>query len=126
MDNYEYGLTPDQVEEVLKLGLTPWQFENVRTGYGSGNRAEVIEIFKQRQANGLPIPKPRFEKYNSVNEESAILFYLAIMIIAIIFTERWLIWIFTTIVYVCYITRHDREDRKRYSKYIKERKKNNE
>ena len=49
MDNYNYGLTPEQVKEVLELGLTPWQFENVRGRY-IGNRAQVIEIFKKLKA----------------------------------------------------------------------------
>lgn len=119
MDNYNYGLTPEQVKEVLALGLTPWQFERVRGRY-IGNRAQVIEIFKKLKAEGKPIPLPYEDHPNTMDNGTATFFWIAIILVSIIFKEMWLIWIFATIIYFWHITRHERENQKEFEAYQKE------
>lgn len=126
MENDNYGLTPEQVKEVLELGLTPKQFELVRGNYGINSRtakehrAEVIEIFKRRKAQGKPIPTPCYDHPNTMDNDSATFFWIAIMLIAIIFKERWIIWIFATAVYMLHMTRHERKNQKEFDEFKKQ------
>lgn len=45
---------------------------------------------------------------NTMNNSTATVLYIIIMLVAIIFVDRWLIWIFASIVYFRFITRYER------------------
>ena len=57
---------------------------------------------------------------NTMDDGTATFFYIAIMLIAIIFKERWFIWIAATIRYVFHMTRHERAAEMRKNKKMEE------
>lgn len=55
----------------------------------------------------------RSDHPNTMDNGTATFFWVVIMIIAAIFKDRWLIWIFATVVWLLHITRHERAAAKR-------------
>ncbi|MBQ3225492.1 MAG: hypothetical protein IJB48_00385 [Clostridia bacterium] len=89
-----HGLTPEQAKEVLELGLTPWEFENLKGNYitnsrtANEHRQEVIEILKRRKAEGRPITKAHYESVGTTDNLTATFFWVAAMVVGTIFKDR--------------------------------------
>lgn len=56
------------------------------------------DIGSQKYIDNLDIP-------NAMDDGVALLFYIMVMLVGIIFNDRWLIWIFATIAYLCHVFR---------------------
>ena len=67
----------------------------------SGSKTEV------NSTKGLELHKNHDSIYTMGNSEATIL-YIIVMLGAIIFKDRWLIWIAATFVYYWHMTRHSR------------------
>ena len=52
---------------------------------------------------------------STMENSTATVLYIIIMLVGIIFTDRWLLWIFASIVYFRFITRYERR-KKEYEK----------
>ena len=48
---------------------------------------------------------------STMENSTATVLYIIIMLVGIIFTDRWLLWIFASIVYFRFITRYERRKR---------------
>lgn len=78
-----------------------------------GKEEHRIKLLKE---NGQPIPPPdtrsweekiyvEVDKYGTIDNATATIWYIIIMAIGLVFNSRWLIWIIATAVYYKHINR---------------------
>ena len=59
---------------------------------------EAPKIGSQEYIDKCDIP-------GAMDDGVALLLYIVVMVVGIIFNDRWLIWIFATIIYLCHVFR---------------------
>lgn len=76
-------------------------------------RLEEVWI-KDLEAKGLKpfdknqVPKKYCDHPNTIENSTATLLYIVVMLVGSIFKGNWVIWIIATVVWARFITRHDR------------------
>ena len=51
-------------------------------------------------------PNKQYDHPNTMEDSSAIILYIIVMLAGVIFLDRWLIWIVATVIFIRFITRH--------------------
>lgn len=122
--NY-HGCTEEQVERILALGLTPWQFENIKGNYYTRERGyaahkeAVLKILEKRKAEGKPIPKPN-ENGSILDHESSLFFGVTGAIGALLFSGGWILSAGILGKMLSNITRDKRKNAEEYDKFKEE------
>lgn len=69
------------------------------------------EIDKNNSMKVRPMTKEEFygdcDHPNTMENSTATIFYIIIMVVGAIFYDRWLIWVAATIIYLSHIFRHE-------------------
>ena len=72
-------------------------------------RDEGLEPMFDEDGNSLiPPEKETFDHPNTMENSTATVLWVVIMVVGSIFKDNWLIWIFATFIWFRFITRHDR------------------
>jgi hypothetical protein len=86
--------------------------------YKEKERIRIEELNKERTERQRKYEESiaYMDHPNTLDNGTATFFYIAIMLIAIIFKERWFIWIAATIRYIFHVTRYERDAEMRKNK----------
>lgn len=72
-------------------------------------RKQGIEPTFDEDGNSLiPPKKPTYDHPNTMENSTATILWIVVMIVGSIFKDRWMLWIVATVIWAKFITRHDR------------------
>lgn len=72
-------------------------------------RAKGLEpLFDEDGNPTIPPKKETFDHPNTMENSSATVLWIVVMVVGSIFKARWLLWIIATVIWVRFITRHHR------------------
>ena len=56
--------------------------------------------------------KPNYDSPYTMNNGTAIVLYIVVMIVGTIFNDRWVIWVSATIILIAFLNRHNKKKKK--------------
>lgn len=68
---------------------------------------------KQGAQNAQPPKEEHYDHPSTMENSTATVLYIIVMIVGAIFIDRWLIWIMATFIYLKFITRHSKTKKKK-------------
>ena len=63
-------------------------------------------------AEGEEEKKPNYDSPYTMNNGTAIVLYIVVMIVGTIFNDRWVIWVSATIMLIGFLNRHNKKRKK--------------
>lgn len=63
-------------------------------------------------AEGEEEKKPNYDSPYTMNNGTAIVLYIVVMIVGTIFNDRWVIWVSATIMLIGFLNRHNKKKKK--------------
>lgn len=103
------ALTPEDYREIFRRSnefMDEW------------HKSRLEDRKKELERQGLVMQEPSEDKEdrfhgdgdhpNTMENSSAIVLYIIVMVGGAIFNDRWLIWIFATVIFFKFITRHNK------------------
>ncbi len=69
-------------------------------------KIKVLEESKNIDDKQIETQNTHYDHPNTMEDSSAIILYIVVMLGGVIFIDRWLIWIVATVIFVRFITRH--------------------
>lgn len=115
----------ERTERILALGLTPFQFDNIKGNYcilekGSSTHTEaVLQAFEKMKAEGKPIPKPN-ENGSILDHESSLFFGITGAIGSLLFQGGGILSALFLGNMFGDITQYKRENKREYNKFVSE------
>ena len=86
------------------------EYHNLDDNWEKETREKIKALEQSKNINKnskqFKTQNTQYDHPNTMENSSAIILYIVVMLGGTIFTDRWLIWIFATVVFVKFITRH--------------------
>lgn len=86
-------------------------FYEIYKHYSELAQKEYDEIKKKSSGKLRPMTKEEFygdcDRPNTMENSTATIIYIIVMIVGCIFVDRWMIWIGATVTWLCHIFRHE-------------------
>lgn len=65
--------------------------------------------FRNLRASDLPEKEQHFDHPSTMENSTATVLYIIVMLVGLIFNDRWLIWIMASLIYFKFIGRHKKK-----------------
>ena len=97
--------TPEELEEMKKRMRNEREERNQRLDEARRKELEAKGIKPFNESN---VPQKHCDHPNTIENSTATVFWVIVMLVGSIFKGNWVIWIIATVIWARFITRHDR------------------